>query len=100
MIIDRPVDFGYEECWLLCPNCGSRTRMSFPECSAGATVQCGNCGAGVSTKDPLDCAVAAVDGPALRAGSIASLSWFHQHAANMAPYEGGPGSPGDPPRNL
>lgn len=77
MITDRPVDFGNEECWLLCPSCTSRTRMSFSECSAGATVQCENCGADLSTRDPLDCAVAAVDDPALHADSIAVLSWFH-----------------------
>ncbi len=77
MITNRPVDFGYEQCWLSCPNCTNRTPMSFPEYSAGATVRCGNCGADVSALDPLDHAVAAVNDPALHADSIAGLSWFH-----------------------
>lgn len=98
MINDRPVDFGYEQCWLSCPNCTTRTPMSFPEYTAGATVQCGNCGADVSARDPLDHAVAAVNDPALHADSVADLSWFHTSTYEKWPPLGE--APADPAVHL
>lgn len=98
MITNRPVDFGYEHCWLLCPNCTSRTQMSFPEYSAGATVRCGNCGADVSARDPLDHAVAAVNDPALHADSIVGLSRFHTSTHRKWPPMGD--APTDPAIHL
>ncbi len=77
MVADRRVDFGYEYCWIICPSCRDRTRLTFEQYVTGERVRCVHCGDTVTTEDEHDLAVSAPDDVALDPSALSGVAWYH-----------------------
>ncbi len=77
MVADRRVDFGYAHCWIICPSCTDRTRLTFEQYVTGERVRCVRCGVTVTTEDEHDLAVSAPDDVALDPSALSGVAWYH-----------------------
>jgi len=77
VVADRRVDFGYAHCWIICPSCTDRTRLTFEQYVTGERVRCVRCGVTVTTEDEHDLAVSAPDDVALDPSALSGVAWYH-----------------------